>query len=615
MYTYVSFTALILLLLMSTSYGEYSLAKKSSSDPNALNTSQLSYGRQLYEYTHRVKWLCFNASEVDCCSIKWITCLESGPTLPFGYCATYTENGTTKLLMSKCPYLQWNDYNVTTPWYVSLPVSLTELNEYMCGPQNNKGLVCSECADGFGPSVTSYGYKCVNCTNAWYNVPLFLFVQFVPSTILYIIILVFRISVVAPPMPCILICIQLFVLAFDMTIFTHVYSSLGQQMIFTKYGNARLDMKIVQIIYSFFNQLDIFRYVLPPTCLVSKLKQIHIYFFNYISVFYPILLIILTWFCVNLHDNNIRPFVWLWRPFHKCFVPLRRKWDIKSDLVDTFITFFLLSYIYLVCNKSIYLTFVLLSYLPVKTIDQSGCVHTKFRSLVDPSIKYFGHTHLPFAVTALFLTSIFNILPPLLLILYPIRAFRSCLSKCRLDFIAVNIFADKIQCYYRNGLDGSKDMRCFSGLYLCLWICLNLITIAILKVVFHYHNLWFSIAVSFLIMAVILAVVKPYRKMYMNYMDALLLLCIALQFFSMSSGKFRIARVLITVPVVALLLLITVKLLKKCLFSVRASFRKCFSYLIPHSERDIVNFEAPSPEAAQPLIQPTTSEVSYDSLK
>ena len=26
----------------------------------------------------------------------------------------------------------------------------------MCGPLNRKGLVCSECANGFGPSVTSF---------------------------------------------------------------------------------------------------------------------------------------------------------------------------------------------------------------------------------------------------------------------------------------------------------------------------------------------------------------------------------------------------------------------------------------------------------------------------
>ena len=58
----------------------------------------------------------------------------------------------------------------------------------LCGPLNRKGLVCNECADGFGPSVTSFGYKCVKCTDAWYSVALFLFIKLFPITILYFII-------------------------------------------------------------------------------------------------------------------------------------------------------------------------------------------------------------------------------------------------------------------------------------------------------------------------------------------------------------------------------------------------------------------------------------------
>ena len=40
------------------------------------------------------------------------------------------------------------------------------------------------------------------------------------------------------------------------------------------------------------------------------------------------------------------------------------------------------------------------------------------------------------------------------------------MSRCRIDLIAVKIFVDKIQSHYRNGLDGGKDMRSFSSLYL-----------------------------------------------------------------------------------------------------------------------------------------------------
>ena len=613
---YVSIAFVITLMLnVSYCHSNISLEKYHSKFVGVLNSYQLrsGYERPVYEYTRRVKWLCFNSSHsefFDCCTIRHIYCLESGPALPFGHCATYSENGTTKSLStSKCPYQQWNNYNVTTPWFVSLPVSLTELNDYMCGPLNRKDLVCSECADGYGPSFTSNGYKCVNCTNAWYRIPLFLLVQFVSSTFLYIIILVFRVSVVSPPMPCIIMCLQFFVLGFDMTLFTRSSKSYYyHELLFTEDGHIRLDVKIIRIIYSFFNQLDIFRYVLPPICLNSKIKQIHLYFLSYISVFYPILLIILTWVCVNLHDNNIRPFVWLWRPFHKCFVHLRRKWDIKSDLVDAFITFFLLSYVRSACHAVV----LLAGFISIHTVDQSGGVHSKYHLLIDLSIDYFGRAHLPFAVTAIFLFSIFNILPALLLILYPLGAFHSCMSKCRLDFIAVNTFADKIQCYYRNGIDGGKDMRCFSGLYLLLWTGLSSITIGIVIVTFHYHRVWFCIGVSFQIMAIILAIVKPYRKMYMNYTDALLLLCIALQFFSMSSGMLRISRILICIPVFVSFVMITIKVLKKCLFPVKAPLKKCYSLCplkISRMEHYTESIHSDTSET-QPLIYPT-SEISY----
>ena len=593
-------------LLDSVSLEEY----QSKRLPDVLDSSQLSqYARQVNEYTNHVEWLCFNSSdsEFDCCHVAYIYCHEGGPALPFGYCATYSE---TKRMLStfKCLNLQWNDYNMTNPWYVTLPVSLTELNDYMCGPLNRKGVLCSECADGFGPSVTSYEYKCVNCTNAWYHIPRFFLVQFVPSTILYIIILVFRISVVSPPMPSIFFCIQAFVLGFYMTF--NSGNPHNHAMLFTEDGLIRLDMKIIRIIHSFLNQLNVLRYAVPPICLSTKLKQIHVYLFSYISVFYPILLIILTWVCVNLHDNNVRPFVWLWRPFNKCIVRLRRQWDIKSDLVDAFITFYLLSYI-----KSAHQAVVLLvDYITIHNVDQTGSKHYKLHLFVDPSVDYFGQTHLPIALTAIFLFLIFNILPALLLILYPFGTFRNCLSKCRLDFIAVNIFADKIQCYYRNGLDGGKDMRCFSGLYLYLWIGLLPIVIIFMKEVLNSNNVLFSIAVGFLIMATILAVAKPYQRMYMNYIDTLLTLCVALQYFSISSGVFRLARVLICIPLVVLFLMITVKPFKKCVFSVKAPLKKCCSFCLSKLQRSALNCDKESSDTdnseAQPLINPTMSEIS-----
>ena len=82
-----------------------------------------------------------------------------------------------------------HDRNASDRLYLDLPGNLTDLNDFMCGPMSRKGLICSECIDGFAPAITSFGYQCSNCTeSAWYGVPLFLFLEFVPITVFYFII-------------------------------------------------------------------------------------------------------------------------------------------------------------------------------------------------------------------------------------------------------------------------------------------------------------------------------------------------------------------------------------------------------------------------------------------
>ena len=223
-------------------------------------------------------------------------------------------------------------------------------------------------------------------------------------------------------------------------------------------------MKIVFSFYQIFN-LNFFQNLLAPYCVSNKLKFIHIAFLGYISAIYPILLICLTWVCVELHGRNFRPLVLLWRPFHRCFVRLRRGWNTKSDIIDAFTTFFFLTY-----SKILYQTLLLISSKPIKNVEPLGKSFLTYVSEVDQSVAYGGMYHLVFAIPGIFISLIFNILPLLLLILYPIRAFRSYLSKCHLNSIILHTFLDKVYAYYRNSLDGGRDMRSFSGLYFLLGI-------------------------------------------------------------------------------------------------------------------------------------------------
>ena len=512
----------------------------------------------------------FNCSTIHDCHL---VCREGVPLLEMGYCVTY--NDETKLLSVtlSLPGFQSRHYNMTTQGYIQLPRNLSQLNDYMCGPLNRKGLVCSQCADGFGPSITSFGYKCVNCTDAWYRVPLFLLLEFVPLTIFYLIVLVFQISVTSPPMPCFIMYAQLIQLCFKWS-GTIIFPN---EIEFTEGGSLRLNnfMLIIQMLYGIFS-IDFFQPVLPPFCVSSKLTFFHITLLGYISIVYPLVLIGLTWLCVELHGRNFKLIVLLWKPFHRCCVRFRREWDTKNDITDVFTTFFFLSY-----NRCLFQTLMLLTPIAIMKFDETGhLIKTVYNMMffIDHhsnigSVKNF----LVFTPAVVFFL-MFIILPLLFLALYPIRAFRSCMSKCRLNSVYVHTFADKVHSCYRNGLDGGKDLRsvCIAHFFIRI---LTLVTMYVCQLMsknsmWLSSNIWYPLGTMYLTNALLFAAVRPYQKHYMNMFDALLLSNIALMCYAIAS-RFNmqvIMTLLMSIPILVFLLTLSVKMVKPV---VKISLKKC----------------------------------------
>ena len=541
----------LLLNIFENPFSEATLLEK---NPTLSKGFPIPYSKNYEEsYQHSsLHLLCVNSS-YNCTEIK---CSNQGPLLPFGYCATYNEENK-HLSIAKCPYFQPNGYNITVSGYINLPRNLSQLNDYMCGPLNRKGLVCSECANGFGPSVTSFGFNCANCTDAWYGVPLFLVVKFVPITVFYFIILVFQISVTSAPMPCFIMFAQYVVIVLYMCLFSD-YTI--HHIISAKDGNPGLGMKIIVTLYGVLN-LDFFDLILPPFCVSEHIKTIHIVFSDYISVFYPIVLIFLTWVCIEVHGRNFRPLVWLWRPFHKFFVRVRRGLDTRSDIVDVFATFFFLSY-----SRSMFQSFVFLNIARFKSYNESGiCTEVYARTAVDLSVTQWSKYHYSVLIPAILILIVYNILPLLLLTFYPIKVFRSCLSKCRLDFISVHIFVEKVSGCYRDGLDDSRDMRSLSGFYFLLRMIMAVVGVlsySFLNInhVWTFKVIWIPLGTVFMIAALMIALIKPYRKSYMVYLDCLLLTNLALICYSMHSDipAFLILRIiLVYAPITALILTVT----------------------------------------------------------
>ena len=176
-------------------------------------------------------------------------------------------------------------------------------------------------------------------------------------------------------------------------------------------------LSILITFYGFWN-LDFFRYILPPFCVSPKLQRIHIVTLYYISAFYPLCLIGITWFFVKLHTCDIKPITWLWSKLKKCLSKFTSiKFNGKYSLVDVFATFFLLSY-----AKLLFTTFSILAYGITYNLS-NGTLESTFHVQVDPSIAFFSNEHLPFVIIsiAIFLVAVIPL--TLLLALYPVRCF------------------------------------------------------------------------------------------------------------------------------------------------------------------------------------------------
>ena len=481
---------------------------------------------------------------------KDIHCNENGVLIEVGNCMTYERNVGT--YFAKCYYFELPHSNVTPNGFFHLPNNVSDLNYYMCGHMNRKGLVCSECIDDFGPSVTSFGYKCANCSNSWSGVTLYIIVEFVPITVFYLLILTFRINMTSAPMTC-------FILYSQVMVYGIFKDPITINKIITQSHNSCVAYPVMfaGIFYGFWN-LDFLKYVVPPLCISSKLNIIHIEFLSCLSALYSLCLVILTWICVELHGRNFRPLVIIWKPLHGCFVRLRKGYNPNNDIIDVFSTFLLLTY-----SK---LNFQLVQIFSSQYIIRNGLPYAKV-NLYDPSIIYMSNKHFPYMTVSVFILTVLVIPPPFILLLYPTKMFNTVLTKFKVNGrskIVLQTFVEKFYRCYNNGLNGTKDTRSFSAIYFFLRPVV--IVIYEIRVLHLFYNEWFLAVTLFVCISVLVSYVKPYRKSYMNILDTLLLLHIALlsllssSSFKKSTRFIAISEILLfTAPMVIFLLIFTMK--------------------------------------------------------
>ena len=257
------------------------------------------------------------------------------------YCVTYTRKHD-QAVVGACPYscfYRSATNGVKNRGVYLLPRNKSDLNDELCGQWNRKVQMCGRCKEGFAPPVLAYELGCMECnvTESVSGALKFVAAGLLPPTILFFLVITLRLSINSPKLIGFIFFAQLVASA------PMIYHAKNTINSFTNNSSMKTMMDIVWAFYGLFS-LDFFYTILPPFCIPETDPSGKLTLQLFIAV-YPLLLTIFTYTLIELHARDVKIVVYLWKPFHKCFVHFRREGNIQTTIVDAFATIFQLSYV------------------------------------------------------------------------------------------------------------------------------------------------------------------------------------------------------------------------------------------------------------------------------
>ena len=309
-----------------------------------------------------------------------------------GYMSPITCNNTyieQPLYTGKCPKNYCSTSGITLP-------SAQNLTKSICGNQNRTGILCGECLDdNYCVAINSRYYTCTRNVHK-YNWAIWLATEYLPSTVLLVVILFYDINLHSESLGSVVMYFQ-------------VYSALNI------YSDGKISLpkhiyainKIINFLYNIWN-LEYIGIWLSPYCLAKNLNTMQVLMISYISGFYPFLLIfIYVLFGILKRFTCCNPFV------NFC-IRLRWRTSLRASIINGLSTFWTLAYTKLALVSCLTLT---IGYLQGRKDLHFPVEHVVS---LQGSIGYFHKEHLPYAIPALVILVFFVILPSLALLCYPL---------------------------------------------------------------------------------------------------------------------------------------------------------------------------------------------------
>lgn len=377
-----------------------------------------------------------------------------------------------------------------------------------CQESGRTGQLCGECAEGYALPVYSYDLRCVKCVEYDYNWLRYAAIAFLPATIFYIAIMISMTSINSGSM---VACITLCQILTTPTILRYVFT-------YQLNRDSHL-FQLITSVYAIWN-LDVLKAYNKPFCLDPRKNILDILSLEYLVAVYPLLLILLTCALAWLHRRSA-VVVWLFGPAYILIQTYHREWNINSSLLKGFGTFLVLSYVKILNTSAEILT-------PVTLRTTNGSNYGGLYLYYNSSMKFLGKEHLPYAVLAIVMITVFNLVPLLVMCLYPCKRTQQCLNALKIQTRGLHMVMDVFYGHYKI----EPQDCCYIAV---MYFLLRIVNISILM---YLKGPVYIIAIAYVLLftTIILAMTSPYRNPVHTTTSIVLFLVMVCAIFSLPSS-------------------------------------------------------------------------------
>ena len=423
--------------------------------------------------------------------------------------------GQDMYVVSPCPsgFCQTSRHD-----YIPLPRDPMRLDQHVCGAHHRKGRVCGECVEDYGPAINSGSFECVLCNVSSHQLALhatyYVLSVYVPLFLLFLAIIVFNIKLTTGPANAFI----LFSQVISSTLNINADNRIPLDAISPKIDRY---LKAYKFPYGIFN-LEFFELFVPKKylCFGTNLNALDLHLLEYLVAFSPLLMIVAIVGVYRITGRCNRCSACLCSRLC-CKCPSRFYEDssdrLRKATVPAFASFILLSYTKFSLTSSLIMT---PAFLHTPSGDQAPQVYFYFAAQYRlNSPENILHYTIPAAVV--FMT--FVVIPPILLLDYPLRVLERLLRLSPLLWKLypsgkIHILLDAFQGCYKD------RYRWFAGLYFIFRLLINVTNAACNDLQQFFLQEFYCTVLALLVL-----IFRPYRRKFylLNYFDSLIFLNLA----------------------------------------------------------------------------------------